>query len=300
MVDNTVAEFFICVILAGVAAWAGLLAIWRRRERQRLWHASGMRTKARPASPLSWLLISMCHWMLPLASMAGLPRNGEKLSRMIAAAGLDESIDAAGFCAMRLASSMLTALAFIALFNMPLPLRAVLGAALGWFAATLWLRAKVRRRRAAIELELPGALDWLALSVEAGLDFAEALGRIAARLKNGPLKSELARLESAIRMGTQRREALAVMGRRACVPALSSFCSLLIQADALGGGIGPVLRTLSVRLRAERFAQAERKGVAAQQKALIPLAICIMPATFIVIFGPLIVRLATGGLGALF
>lgn len=152
-----------------------------------------------------------------------------------------------------------------------------------------------RRRRAAIERDLPGMLDWLALSVEAGEGFAQALDRIAARLAPGPLREELGRLGADIQTGMPRRAALKLLSRRADVPALSSLCALLIQADVLGTGIGAVLRSVSGRLRTERFARAERRGVIAAQKALLPLILCIMPTTFIVVFGPLIVRLVTEG-----
>ena len=155
-------------------------------------------------------------------------------------------------------------------------------------------------RSGAIERALPGVLDWLALSVEAGEGFAQALARIAAQLAPGPLCDELACLDAGIRMGATRRDALAAMARRAQVPAISSLAALLIQADLLGTGIGPVLRVSAERLRLERFARAERAGVVAAQKALVPLVFCIMPATFVVVFGPLVVRVATGGIAALF
>ncbi len=49
------------------------------------------------------------------------------------------------------------------------------------------------------------------------------------------------------------------------------------------------------RLRRERFEAAERKGALASQKLLFPLIFFIMPAVFIIIFGPLIVKLVTEG-----
>jgi tight adherence protein C len=110
----------------------------------------------------------------------------------------------------------------------------------------------------------------------------------------------MASLDAALRMGTPRREALATLGRRSRAPSLASLCALLVQADRLGAGIGPALRATSARLRAARFARAERRGAIAAQMALIPLIVCIMPATFIVVFGPLVVRVATGGVAALF
>lgn len=169
------------------------------------------------------------------------------------------------------------------------------GGIAGWVLPRVRLGQTARSRRRAIERCLPGVLDWLALSVEAGEGFAQALSRISAQMAPGPLREELGRLNAELQTGVVRRVALRSLSARAHVPALSSFCALLIQADVLGTSIGPVLRGVSQRLRSERFARAERQGIAAAQKALFPLVLCIMPATFLVVFGPLIVRLVTEG-----
>ncbi|HPQ80238.1 MAG TPA: type II secretion system F family protein [bacterium] len=174
------------------------------------------------------------------------------------------------------------------------------GAVLGRFAPGLWLRLRRRRRIEEFERALPNFLDWLALSVEAGEGFAQALSRVAAYLPAGPLREELARLNADIRMGVTRKEALSSMAGRSGSRELGAVVALLAQADVLGVGVGPILRASSVRLRAGRLARAERRGVAAAQKCLLPLVFCIMPVTFVVIFGPLIARMATWGVSSLF
>ena len=68
---------------------------------------------------------------------------------------------------------------------------------------------------------------------------------------------------------------------------ISSFVALLVQADELGASIGPVLRAQSELLRTQRFQAAEKAGAQAAQKILFPLVFCILPAVFIVIFGPI-------------
>jgi len=104
----------------------------------------------------------------------------------------------------------------------------------------------------------------------------------------------------ALKLGSSRAEALRRMGARVGVPFLRSLAATLVQADRLGASIGPVLRAHAERARDERLARAERAGMYAAQKALVPLVFCIMPVTFIVIFGPLVARFLTGGLNALF
>jgi tight adherence protein C len=75
---------------------------------------------------------------------------------------------------------------------------------------------------------------------------------------------------------------------------IRSFSALLIQADILGASVGPVLRAQSDLIRTRRFQAAEQEGAYAAQKILFPLIICIMPAVFVVIFGPIILNFIYG------
>jgi tight adherence protein C len=63
----------------------------------------------------------------------------------------------------------------------------------------------------------------------------------------------------------------------------------------MGSPIGSVLRAQSDAIRHERFMAAEAKGGKAATKVLIPMAIFILPAVFIVIFGPILLKNIYGG-----
>ena len=136
----------------------------------------------------------------------------------------------------------------------------------------------------------------LALSVEAGLDFVAAVNKVVRKSRPGPLVHELGLVINEMRLGATRSDAFRNMAFRCDVRELSSFVSILVQADKLGVSIGKVLRAQSDKMRTERFQKAERMGAVASQKLLFPLILCIMPAIFIVFFGPLIVRFVTGTL----
>jgi tight adherence protein C len=56
----------------------------------------------------------------------------------------------------------------------------------------------------------------------------------------------------------------------------------------MGSSLGGVLRIHSDLIRSQRFTNAEKRGAAASQKILFPLIFFIMPAVFIMIFGPVI------------
>jgi tight adherence protein C len=171
---------------------------------------------------------------------------------------------------------------------------------LGFFAPDLWLKELVKKRQRAIFRSLPYTMDILTLSVEAGLDFIAAIQRVATRSRSNPLIEELKIMLNEISLGNSRAEALRNLSERVEMEEISSFTTLLIQADQLGASIGPVLRAQSDSMRSTRFQRAEMKGARAAQMILFPMIFCIFPAIFIIIIGPVLVRLLTQGVAGLF
>ncbi len=151
-----------------------------------------------------------------------------------------------------------------------------------------------RARERAILRALPGSVDALSLSVEAGLEFLTALQRLVERGAKGPLRDELATILNDIRLGQTRADAMKAFSSRVAIPEVSSFVSVLVQADMLGASIGPVLQAQAERMRVERFQRAEKAGAKATQKILVPLVLFIFPAVLIVILGPVILQFVYG------
>lgn len=147
-----------------------------------------------------------------------------------------------------------------------------------------------KKRELAIVRGMPNTVDVLSLSVEAGLEFLLALQRQVERGLPGPLRDELATILNDIRLGKSRSEALKAFASRVEIPEVSSFVSVLVQADALGASIGPVLKSQAERMRVERFQRAEREGAKASQKILFPLVFFIFPSVLIVILGPVVLQ----------
>ena len=141
---------------------------------------------------------------------------------------------------------------------------------------------------------LPGAVDVLSLSVEAGLEFLMAIQRLVERGGMGALREELATILNDIRLGKSRAESLKAFSQRVEIPEVSSFVSVLVQADMLGASIGPVLQQQAERMRVERFQRAEKSGAKASQKILFPLVLFIFPAVLIVIIGPVALQFIYG------
>jgi tight adherence protein C len=158
------------------------------------------------------------------------------------------------------------------------------------------LNRRIRDRKKNIQKDLPDVLDILTVSVEAGLGFDGALGKLAEKMK-GALVEEFTRVLQEIRVGVTRREALHALGSRCDVPDLSLFTTSLVQADQLGVSIGNVLRVQSSAMREKRRQRAEEKAMKAPVKMLLPLVIFIFPTIFIILLGPAMIQIMDSFIG---
>jgi tight adherence protein C len=237
---------------------------------------------------------------VPITRGMGLLPYRQRIERAFVSAGMTGRLTTDEFLAYKMAMSLIFWFLFIGLLcyailgiSPALPIQfGVL--VLGSFFPDFWLRGQVQERQASIRRTLPYVMDLLTLSVEAGLDFIAGVHKVCEKARSGPLVDELAFMLREIQVGTSRQQALRNLARRTEMPELRSFTALLIQADILGASIGPVLRAQSDLIRTQRFQAAERAGAYAATKILFPLILFIMPAVFIVIFGPIVLNFVFG------
>lgn len=169
-------------------------------------------------------------------------------------------------------------------------LSCAVGVGFGLLLPDFWLKGRIQTRQGAMRKALPSFLDLLTVSVEAGLGFDAALGRVSAQ-NEGPLAEEFQRVLQEIRMGKPRRDALRDLGGRTEVKELSSFLAALVQADQLGVSIGNVLRVQARQMRHSRRQRAEETAMKAPIKMLFPLVFFIFPSLFIVLLGPAVIQM---------
>ena len=162
-----------------------------------------------------------------------------------------------------------------------------------FFAPDLLLRARADRRAEAITGALPDMLDQVTISVEAGLGFEAALARTSAG-QDHPLAEELLRMLQDVRLGATRADALRTLAERTQVDDLSSVVLSLRQSDSLGVPLASTLRNLSNEMREKRRFRAEARAQRLSTLLIFPLGLCILPALFIVILGPVIVSTMGG------
>jgi tight adherence protein C len=155
----------------------------------------------------------------------------------------------------------------------------------------IWLSSVIKKRQDDIRRAMPFVVDLLALSTEAGLDFMGAIGKVVEKAKPSPLVEEFTMLLKEIKVGSSRAEAMRNLAWRCDMMEINSFIAVLVSADEMGASIGKILRQQSEQVRLDRFIRAEKAGAAATQAILLPMILFIIPAVFIIIFGPFILGL---------
>lgn len=154
-----------------------------------------------------------------------------------------------------------------------------------------------KRRELSVRIDMPFFVDLLALSVEAGLDFFSAIQKIVDKSsgKDSVLSEELSIVLQEIKIGSSKQQALKDMAERLDMSEMTSFVAVLIDAEQSGASIAQVLKDQSVQMRLERFVRAEKAGARASQAILVPLMLFILPAVFVMVFGPVAISFITGG-----
>ena len=165
----------------------------------------------------------------------------------------------------------------------------------GWKFPEFYARREKGRREVEMRADLPFFADLLALSTEAGLDFISAIQRIVDKAEGSVLGEELAIVLKDIKLGSSRADALKGLANRSDLMEITSFVAVLVDADATGTSISQVLKDQSVQIRLERFVRAEKAGARASQLILFPIIFFIVPAVFLVVFGPVVVNMVSGG-----
>jgi len=162
---------------------------------------------------------------------------------------------------------------------------------IGFFGPEVSLNRAIDDRRKEMEKTLPDIIDLLVISVEAGLGFEAAMGRVVQNVP-GELSKEFSRTLQETRVGVSRNHALRSMSERTDVDDLNSFILSLIQADQFGVSISRMLRVQAEEMRVRRRQRIQEKAFAAPVKMIFPMMFCIFPSIFIVILGPAAINIS--------
>ena len=227
------------------------------------------------------------------------PAMRKRVERLILTSGLTRELNVDEFIGLQIFWGVALP-CFLALMNFALQMGVgwmvfVMMAPIGWMFPTIYATNEKKKREISVRADLPFFADLLALSTEAGLDFISAIQRIVDKAEGSVFGEELGIVLKDIKLGASRSDALKGMANRIDLMEITSFVAVLVDADATGASIAQVLKDQSVQIRLERFVRAEKAGARASQLMLVPLVLFILPAVFIVVFGPMVVNFFGGG-----
>ena len=165
----------------------------------------------------------------------------------------------------------------------------------GFFYPDFWIKETATKRKNEVLINMPFVVDMLALSVEAGLDFAAAIQRVIEKAPHSALVDEFEIFLKEIKVGASRAEALRGLSWRIDSLPIASFCATLIAADSVGtSNLAPILKSLSEEIRQKRSSDIEKLGAQAATKILFPMLFLILPAVVLIIAAPFIISFMGG------
>ena len=165
-------------------------------------------------------------------------------------------------------------------------------AILGWALPKLYIASQAADRRSEIERSLPDVLDMLNMCVSQGMTLITALKRVTSelRLVFPALSQELQIVAEQAELGTLE-QALTNFSRRVDAPDVHSFTSLLIQTERMGTSVSVALGDYAENMRESLRQRADEKANKATFQLLFPTVLFLMPAVYIFLLGPSIIKL---------
>jgi tight adherence protein C len=228
------------------------------------------------------------------------PEEYGKYMRMIIAAGLKKQ-RLPVFMGSKIVLAVILPVVYLVFYGIPFEtdsslriLGAVAAAIAGFVLPSFWLSRRVKKRQLEFFHDLPEVLDLMTVCVEAGLSMDAAMIKICEdpHMKKSPLVGEMKVVLQEVRAGKPRFEALRDMGMRTMVEDLKSFAAMLIQTERLGTSLAQSLKVFSDQLRTIRMQKAQEEAAKTTIKLVFPLVFFILPALFVVMLLPAIIKIA--------
>lgn len=169
---------------------------------------------------------------------------------------------------------------------------AIIGAiALAIAGPRMYLHQKKTLRQEAINNQLSGVIDLLAISVEAGLTMERSMRHVSERME-GVLSEEIAKCERDINLlGYSRDDSLRRFADRCQTEGVSMFVSSVIISSKSGASISRVLKMQAKVARDRQHNRIEAKASKIATKMLFPMSMFMMPSLMIMVLAPAVLTM---------
>jgi tight adherence protein C len=163
----------------------------------------------------------------------------------------------------------------------------------GWFGPDIYVQRLARERQEHIADALPSLMDLMVLCLDVGLSVEASFERVTFEMRSlHPLMAEEASMMvSEMGAGLTFPQSLTRMAERVGVEDLISLARLIAQASALGASVATALREYSEASMNKRMMSLDERAGKIGSLMVLPITLCMLPATMIALLGPAVVSL---------
>lgn len=168
----------------------------------------------------------------------------------------------------------------------------IVGAGAGFYAMRMLRKREnspLNIEAAAIARDTPVFVDLLAATLASGATMSNSLSAAANAMHNSPIQIRLAPVLAAIELGADPRDAWSTLINE---PVLGPLSTSVMRSYDTGAGLESVLVGIASDMRREHRSRVEVAARTAGVKAVIPLAVCFLPAFFVLGVVPIVASLA--------
>ena len=168
----------------------------------------------------------------------------------------------------------------------------IVGAGAGFYVVRMLRKrenAPSHTEAATIARDTPVFIDLLAATLASGATMRSSLSAAAHAMHNSPIQNRLAPVLAAIELGADPRDAWSTLIHE---PVLGQLATSVMRSYDTGAGLESVLVGIASDMRREHRSQVEVAARTAGVKAVIPLAVCFLPAFFVLGVVPIVASLA--------
>lgn len=164
----------------------------------------------------------------------------------------------------------------------PVPVLALAGIPLGFFATGFWLKRRIKSRLHKMEAQLVELLQMLASGLRAGFGLLQALEASAEQIP-APLSVEIRRTLRDTAMGASVEQALTSLNERVGSPDFDIVITAIMIQRAVGGNLAEILDNVAHTMRERERIKGEIRTLTSQQR-LTGYVIGGIPIGLLIIF----------------
>jgi len=144
------------------------------------------------------------------------------------------------------------------------------------------IASTARRRRDAIDRDLPDFLDILAVTVSAGISFRAALRRVTDRFA-GPIAEEIGLTLDQLAHGATIRGAFLGLQERTRSEPMRTFVTAFLQSEELGAPLIDTLNQIALDMRRSSAQDARRRAAQIAPRVTLVTSLLMVPATLVLL-----------------